>query len=50
MKRVIAGVLLLLLAFSGCGKEIGQEVARGRGAVQGFLLRPAFSRAYAGLL
>ncbi len=27
MKRVIAGVLLLLLALSGCGKEIGETVA-----------------------
>lgn len=27
MKRVIAGVLLLLLAFSGCSKEIGETVA-----------------------
>ena len=27
MKRIIAGVLLLLLVFSGCGKEIGETVA-----------------------
>ena len=31
MKRVIAGVLLLLLVFSGCGKEIGETVANESG-------------------
>ena len=31
MKRVIAGVLLLLLAFSGCSKEIGETVANESG-------------------